>query len=423
MRKICIAIFLFFIMCISHAQMQPAVQGYSPYTTREARQKLHKKLVDSTINQNLKLPVTKDNEGLWNHAFWGTEILLYHSDFVKKQFDGAWKQINTTSEFFQKNFLEACYTGYPSAYTREVKLLMQTNITVPVFIRCAEYILQKDKSEATASDIADLILQKYKNSDHIGLSILQNRLRNLNKFIPLPPLQDFFSSNFLRGQTLVFSIQRKDRDYPGLVLIRKPDGNFLYNSNGSLFHTAQLARAITNYPFYITNGNTPQGIHRWYGFEVSDNMYIGPTPNLQLCMPYECNAAVFFGDSSLSKTAWQKNMYASLLPDSWKNYDGIYESFYAGAIGRNEIIMHGTTIDPVYYKGQKYYPQTPSLGCLCSYEEWDENGNLIKSNQKEIADALSGINAQNGYVVVIDLNEEKRPVKLSDILPYMESKK
>jgi hypothetical protein len=232
-------------------------------------------------------------------------------------------------------------------------------------------------------------------------------------------LKDIFGKNFLANQTVIYSFQRKDRGYAGIVVIRRPDGSFVKNNDSSYFHTSQLARAVTNYPFYITNGNTPQGIFRWTGFEISKLAFIGPTPNVQMVMPYEAKPNIFFADSSLANATWEKEMYASLLPASWKNYEGMYESFYAGQMGRSEIIMHGTTVDPSYYKGKSYYPQTPSLGCLCSYEEWNAKGMRVKSNQQQIDDALDTFDASNGYVVVIELNDEKKPVTLDEIQPFL----
>ena len=124
-------------------------------------------------------------------------------------------------------------------------------------------------------------------------------------------------------------------------------------------------------------------------------------------------------DSGLVNKAWQKEMYASMLPESWKKYEGIYESFYAGIMGRYDIIMHGTTIDPAFYKGQTYYPQTPSLGCLCSYEAWDANGKRINSNQQQIVDALDSIESSEGYVVVIEIDDEMKAVDLEAIRKYL----
>jgi hypothetical protein len=235
----------------------------------------------------------------------------------------------------------------------------------------------------------------------------------------LPPLNDILNNNFLAGETVIYSLQRSNREYAGIVVIREPDGSFLKDSSGNYFHTTQLARAITAYPFYITNGNTPQGILRFSGFDVSRLLYIGPTPNLQLQLPYETTPDAFFADSSLIDTTWSKELYASLLPSSWKNYDGIYESFYAGAVGRSAIIMHGTTIDPAFYKSTPWYPQTPSLGCLCSYEEWDEDGYRINSNQQQIVNALNSMGSSSGYVVVIDIDNKKKNVELNEIKPLL----
>jgi hypothetical protein len=228
-----------------------------------------------------------------------------------------------------------------------------------------------------------------------------------------------FSKNFLPGQTVIYSLQRSNRAYAGLVVIRKPDGSFVKTTNGTYYHSGQLARAITNYPFYITNGNTPQGIYRWTGFDTSSTTYIGPTPNLQMVMPCEAEVAVFFGDSTMNGKSWDLSTYASLLPPSWKKHHGIYESFFAGQIGRSEIIMHGTTINPAYYTGQSYFPQTPSLGCLCSFEEWDKTGKRVASHQQQIVDALHNAGSRNGYVVVIDLDNKNQSVSLAEILHFL----
>jgi hypothetical protein len=103
----------------------------------------------------------------------------------------------------------------------------------------------------------------------------------------------------------------------------------------------QLARSGSSLPYFLTNGNTPQGIYRINGTAVARNNYIGPTPNIQLFMPYEDSLEKFFQykwDSSIAPLAAYKN----LLPTSWQNYQPMTEAFYAGKIGRTEIIAHGT---------------------------------------------------------------------------------
>ncbi|HMP87909.1 MAG TPA: hypothetical protein PKE63_11565, partial [Lacibacter sp.] len=132
----------------------------------------------------------------------------------------------------------------------------------------------------------------------------------------------------------------------------------------------------TNLPFYLTNGNTPQGLYRITGLDTSDNDWIGPTTNLQLAMPFERVAMPFFdlpGD--------EQETYRRLL-GPYAKFAELWESYEAGRIGRTEIIAHGTTIDPGFYAGQPYWPHTPSLGCLCSPEWWNDEGLREQSEQE-----------------------------------------
>lgn len=387
---------------------------YSPVTTRQARTERYKYLLDTTIRQYLKQPLNDDNEGLWNDALWSLELLQYKDVFTKTKMNEAWNKAGKLSEYFQKNLLETTYSLYTTEFQPQVQQLMKNTTSLPVFLRCAEYLLRADAATYKPV-ITSLIESKFVNKTHPGLAILQTRLHNWNKPGDLPPMTDLLNKDFLKGQTIIYSFQRRNRNYPGIVIIRKPDGDYIRNENNEILQVPQLARAITAYPFYITNGHTPQGIFKWTGFDHSRLLYIGPTTNLQMVMPYEAKPSVFFADSSLINAKWEKSMYTSLLPNSWKNYEGIYESFYAGAMGRYDIIMHGTTIDPSFYKGKSYYPNTPSLGCLCSYEEWNAEGKRVNSNQQQIADALESIGSSNGYVVVIDIDDVPEEVTLSSI--------
>ncbi|QEC67428.1 hypothetical protein FRZ67_09005 [Panacibacter ginsenosidivorans] len=417
MKKCLFVVLLFVFFKPMFAQQLVSNTLFSPVTTKQARAERYKYLVDTTIKQYLAEPLNDDNEGLWNEALWSIELIQYKNAYTKQKLTVAWSKAAQLSEYFQKNLLEATYSLYKTEFKTQVSQLMHSTNSVPVFIRCAEYVLRAD-SINNKTPITSLIKSKFPSDTSVGLKILQSRL-STKKHTTLPPLIDIFSREFLKNQTVVYSLQRSNRDYAGLVIIRKPDGSFVKDSDGNYFHAAQLARAITAYPFYITNGNSPQGILRWTGFGHSRLLYIGPTTNLQMVMPYESKPAVFFADSTMPDIPWQKEMYASMLPETWKNYNGIYESFFAGAMGRYDVIMHGTTIDPSFYKGQKYFPQTPSLGCLCSYEEWDTTGYRVNSNQQQIADALSGIGSNNGYVVIIDIDNKNTPVTIDEIEKYI----
>lgn len=390
---------------------------FSRVTTKDAKAARYRYLADTAIKQYLLDPLNDDNEGEWNDALWAMELLQYKDDFTRQKLGVAWSKAAQLSTYFQKNLLETTFSLYKTEFKPQALQLMQQTKSVSIFIRCAEYVLRADSVNGK-SLVAALIKQKFPYDNSLGMQLLKSRIY-AGKPQPRPPMLDIFDSGFLSGKTVIFSLQRSNRDYAGLVLIRKPDGTFLKDSTGGFFHTSQLARAITNYPFYITNGNTPQGILRFNGFDVSRLLYIGPTQNLQLQLPFEITASSFFADSNYIDSSWNLGLYASLLPPSWKNYNNIYESFYAGQMGRNAIIMHGTTIDPEFYKDQPYYPQTPSMGCLCSFEDWSEDGYRTVSNQQKIVNAINNIGSSEGYVVVIDIDNKKSNVDISEVLPLL----
>ncbi|ANE49996.1 hypothetical protein [Flavisolibacter tropicus] len=406
--------------CLVVAQVILAVstpafsQNEFAFTRAVNRSQHDQYLKDSMITRSLQVPLSTTTEKEWQKAFWAMELMLYKTTTTKNKLSEAWQKADTLSEGFQKSLLEVSYTLYPDAFKRPVTHLLHSTVSPSVFIRAAEYIWLTDQSKQIKRMLQKQMAQKFKESNYIGLTLLQQRLNRTNQ--KRPPIEALFDSNFLTGQTIIYSLQRSNRNFPGLVLIRKPNGQFVRNHDGSFFFTTQLARAITNYPYYITNGNTPQGLLRWTGFDSSSNNYIGPTTNLQLVLPYEATPAIFLANNRITDTVWMQNIYTNLLPDSWKSYHELYESFWAGAIGRSEIIMHGTTINPLYYKGQPYFPQTPSLGCLCSYEAWDTNGRLIESNQEQIVRTLISIGSTNGYVIVINLDDQNKAVRLNEVM-------
>jgi hypothetical protein len=233
-------------------------------------------------------------------------------------------------------------------------------------------------------------------------------------------LKEVLNKSFLPHQIVMYSFQRKNRDYPGMVLIRNAEGNFVKDSSGNIFHLPQLARSISNLPGYFQNGNTPQGIFKMYGFAVSMSNFIGPTANVQMGMPVELTIQKFFDDSTILDSAWTMDWYQKLIPKKLRNYLPLYGSYYAGLAGRSEIIAHGTTIDPNFYSGKPYYPLTPTQGCLCTKEIWD--GKRLESDQQKLVNGLLKAGGANGYCVVIEIDDKHAPVTIKDLLPYLTGK-
>ena len=132
-------------------------------------------------------------------------------------------------------------------------------------------------------------------------------------------------------------------------------------------------------------------------------------------MPFEDSLEKFFEykwDSSIAPLS----AYQNLLPLSWKKYQPMTEAFYAGKIGRTEIIAHGTTIDPEYFKDKPYYPLTPTLGCLCAKELWNvTTGKLLVSEQFNLYSAFLSTPGNKGYLIVVNLDDQQKAVTREDI--------
>jgi hypothetical protein len=322
--------------------------------------------------------------------------------------------------------MEMLYSTQQLQYSKQVMHLLANTDNAKIFAICAEYLLLADTSKKIIADIKNTATKRpilfTGDKDMIVMLELFRHLDNLSKKTGYPgksQLKALFNKNYLGGNVVVYSIQRKNRNYPGIVIVKDTEGNFIRGTDGKIFALTQLARSLSNFPPYISNGNTPQGIYRLYGFGHSRSSFIGPTENLQLSMPYETSLMHFLKDSSITDTTWSKNWYGRLLPAAFKNYEPFYETLNASEAGRSEIIAHGTAVDPAFYKGQVYYPYTPTAGCLSTKEIWDATGKCIFSDQQKLADAVKKAGGANGYLIVLELDDAQKIVSPEEILPYL----
>ncbi len=389
--------------------------------TKAKRENLHKHLLNNTIAKNLALPLSDSTEDNWQDAFYAIALLQSNDPKIDRKIHEAVNEIQNRSVYFQRALLEILYDRYPGLYLKEVKKIFNSASDPKLFAMCGEYLLRSTKTIAERNQL--LIFAKKKAAESLAgphLEQLIYSIANAGKAKVVPSLHTLLTKNYLKGNVLMISFQRTNRNYPGLVMVRDSIGNFIKTESGDFFSVSQLARSIYNLPGYITNGNTPEGILRMDGFETSRLSMIGPTPNVQLTLPMEYHAHHFYRDSTLPDSIGNLSQYKKLLPSNFRNYFPIQQSFYAGKAGRTEIIAHGTTVDPSYYTGLPYYPFTPTMGCLCTIELWSpEDGKRVKSDQQLLADAITAAGGPSGYAIVININDEKKPVSLDDILPYL----
>ena len=68
-------------------------------------------------------------------------------------------------------------------------------------------------------------------------------------------------------------------------------------------------------------------------------------------------------------------------------------------------------------RNEPYYPGTPSAGCLVAMEYWSKSdGRLMHSDQLTLAKAFTGGGIDQGYLVVVELDDRAAPVSLADVV-------
>lgn len=403
-------------------QMVSATSGMnsltSDVTTAEERGTFLQQLHTNTIEGNLAKPLSKETEKDWESAFWGMELCLYRNDTVLKSLRSALATQAQHSDSFDRAAMEAAYALYPTQLADEVRAIAHQTKNSKIFAMAAHYLLRIQPEKAKGMD--QLLLSRF--PDSVNDPILSQLRLNLEKPFDQrlqnrPSLVDLLACSFPNDAPVVFSFQRHNRDYPGLAVIRKPDGKFVRRQDGTVFAIGHLARSMSDCPGYLTNGNTPQGIFSIQNVGSSTNTFIGPSPTLRTVLPFERTVAQYLHDASRQEQKWNRELYANILPASWRDYVPIYEAYAAGEAGRGSMICHGTTVDPNFYKGKPYYPNSPSLGCMCALELWSpKDGHCVYSDQVALVNAYSALGSLGGYLVLVELDDQARPVELYDVI-------
>ena len=394
-------------------------------TTKENRALEYSNLTNS-ITAYLSLPLTDTTEEDWQSAFAAMELLNYRSLWADGRIRLAITSLEKRSIDFQRAYLELIYTLQIKDYAKDIyKLLLQTGNS-KLFAMCAEYLMLCNSSIVITKKTDSIAYEKLSTikdgSNYAIMVSLLNRLGS-KKAVTVADLTPLFAADYLKDNVVVYSVQRKNRNYPGRVIVKDKAGHFIVDESGNVFSVQQLARSITNLPGYLTNGNTPQGLFRIDGFAVSKSSFIGPTENIQLTLPNESSIVHFIKRIPASDTLNTYPLYADLLPEALKYYQPLYESYEAGMAGRTEIIAHGATINPEYYANQPYYPLIPTQGCLSTKEVWSSvDGKRIESDQQKLVTAIKMAGGADGYYIVIEIDDQQRPVTVDEILSLLNKK-
>ena len=315
----------------------------------------------------------------------------------------------------QRPLLTAAFTLYAFDAAPLLRPLLP-RLAAPREFAIAAYALMQTRQPADLALIQSQLAQR--DRDEPRLQALAQALATAQG-VPQParpPLADLLAIR--PGYPVVFSFQRPGRQQMGLALVRQADGRFVRRADGGLFNIEQLALSSSGLPGTITLGNTPQGLFTIQGAgRAASNIWIGPTPYLHTKVPGEASVAEYEQRvPGADEPAWTLDRYRALLPASWRDYAPLQEAWLAGRAGRDEMLMHGSTIDPRYYVGSRFYPGTPSDGCLVAMEYWSPEGTMVHSDQIALLQAFTAQGRDRGYMVLVELDPAPTPVALAEVI-------
>jgi hypothetical protein len=401
---------------------------YSGFVLYEKRAWLEKDLRENVIGRTFTQPIDSNSEYRFESACLAISQFQLTAPEVADGFEKLFLQYDSLQYDTKRALLEAVYGTYPERYAQQVQNVFAKETHPKLFAMCAAYLFRHDTSTNNANDIKIRMVEQFSNYDSVPLLLaLENHLNTYlyNKAHKTPDIAGLFGFQASRKQKTIYSFQRWNRDYAGLAIVQDASGRFMRHPDGRLMIFEQLARSASDLPWFITNGSTPQGIYSIQGTASSKNTLIGPTPNLQLVMPNESTWEKYFQMppwEHWDSTQDSMQSYLKLLPPSWQSYAPMTEVFKAGMIGRTEIIAHGTTIDPEYFKNKPWYPLTPTNGCLCAKELWNvSNGRLLVSEQFNLVSTFMATPGSKGYLFVINLDDQQAPVTRAELERYVKA--
>jgi len=395
---------------------------YSDFVLYKKRQLLMKDLHENVVGKAFLSPLDSNTEYRYEAACRAIVQFALDNDTTQQGITQMFIQYDSIQYDTKRAMLETVYGVYPDQYIQSIQLLLAKETNPILFAIAATYCLRYDSSAVNTATIRKRIREQFPNYGNISILAELDKYLNTYTRYKAPAANDLIEL-FRYQQTVkkkaIYSFQRHNRDYAGLAIVQNADGSFMRYADGRLMVFEQLARSASGLPYFIPDGNTPQGVYSIQGTAVTYNKLIGPTPNLQLVMPFERKWTTFFhaGDSVVytpnNDMLWG---YLQLVPPAMRTMPWVTEAFYAGKVGRNSIIAHGTTIDPEYFRNKPYYPLTPTMGCLCAKELWNvSNGRLLVSDQFNLVSAFGATAGNKGYLYVIDLDDQKKAVSKAEV--------
>ncbi|MBC7422568.1 MAG: hypothetical protein H7334_03840, partial [Ferruginibacter sp.] len=253
MKKVLLISLLACIAINAIAQADSAV--YAKFTTHQNRDIFYKNLLSRSITKAFSLPLNIDTEDKWANALNAIELINYQQPWINAKIKIAADSTQYRSLDFQQALLEMLYAGNRTGYVKQVNNLLNITDDAKIFAMSAEYLLLCDTSKKNIDYLIQAMEKKSTDfSKDKDAAILQQltahvkEFRKKNKYLDKAALVLLFTKNYLKGNVVVYSIQRKNRDYTGITIVKDTAGKFIVDSTGHIFNVPQLARSLSNMP-------------------------------------------------------------------------------------------------------------------------------------------------------------------------------
>lgn len=288
--------------------------------------------------------------------------------------------------------LEISYSAFPKEFSEQVEKIYQevphTGVTALAYLYLKQSHIPVDL--IPLQQLPDALTKKLTEESHE---------------YPVPSLIELFQHTFQgRKFAIVLRMESESRMF-------LKDSSDRWVDIGTGINTL----SVLQIPYFLINGNTPEGIFKFRKITTSSNPRIGPTPVIQLSLPQEISPGEFFSEPEIKY--YNRENLGSLFPESWRNYEPIYGSWVAGQMGRSGIWIHGSTLTPQFFSGNKNR-LTKTYGCISLPEHW-EKGILLRSEQENL---LKIWNADYLILVNIPIVEMKKWKELEGWLKSPENR-
>lgn len=383
----------------------------APWATTAERAAQRRETMEKTINANLNLPLNLQSDARWQQFLgavkWQAdrrpEVLAAMR--LRLQMPILPPRSSRTAVETQRLALETAFGLFPLELEPEMRRIWMLDHEPKRVAMAGHWLVRKNGNPDHRTALENALTSRFPDwAGEPRFLALVSELRQPRAVAirSRPPLTDLLQAPF-DGRPVIFSLQRTDRQFEGRAVVRHANGQFILDASGDAFSVGQFALSASGLPGTLTNGNTPSGIFEVTETSTSRNLSIGPSELLVLGLPLEYDRT------------WTESRYQNLLPESWRVWWPIREAWWAGRAGRNEILAHGTTVDPAPWRDTVFAGLTPSHGCLTCQEMWDPaTGQRLSSEQARLVRGWRQAGGGQGYLVVVEIDDQPRPISVGE---------